>query len=404
MSGTPTTEYPNAVSWLAQRCDGVSRRLDGAVETLEQRLGGWGAALVCGILLMAIAALYCAPAEHLVNHGILYGDFSRDPFHESLTSPIRLRPLSPVIAYLLFLRGPAFMAFPLIVAAIFLGLLVRTARKNGYGGGESLAMASLMAFTSPILFTLHFAGYVDVVSYLFVAVAVAGAGSDLVVAACICLALLNHDANLFLLPWLLFHTARRRPSWARRVKLFAAIGAALVVVVLVRNAIAARAPVTWAPSFYLNVAYLKENALLNVRGTWLGLFMVFKLAWLIPVFAAIDLAVKKKRLDLFDLLLAAGCGLATMIITSDASRLPALAFPAVLGGAAVLRGDVLRPPRFARALWVLVALNFFVPQYYVGQSHSVVFFPLPVALVLKACGYDPWDDWLADRKMHFSQE
>lgn len=396
--------HPNALSWLADRCDRFSRRLDRAVERLEQRFGGWGAALVCGLLLMGFAVLYCAPASHLVNHGILYGEFSRDPFHESLTSPIRLRPLSPLVAYVLFLRGPAFMAFPLIVAVGFLAFIVRTCRKNGYSGGESIAVASLLAFTSPILFTLHFAGYVDVVSYLFVAVAIAGAGSDVLVAVSICLALLNHDSNVFLLPWLVFHAARQRSGWGRRVRLLAAVAASLVVVLLVRHAISERAPVTWAPSFYLNYAYLRENALLNVRGTWLGLFMVFKLAWLIPLLAALDLAVKKKRLELVDLLLAVGCGLATMLITSDASRLPAMAFPAVLGGAALLRDDVLKPPQFARALWLLVFVNLLVPQYYVGQSKTVVFYPLPVALALRACGYDPWDDWLADRKMHFSQE
>jgi hypothetical protein len=357
-----------------------------------------------GLVLLAAAAVYCAPAVDLINHGILYGEFSIDPFKESLTSPIRLRPLSPWVAHFLFLRGKAFMAFPLLAGVLFLAVIMRASRKKGLSGAESLGMAALMAFTSPLLFTLHFAGYVDTVSYLFIAVAVAWAGSDLVVAACVGLMLLNHDANLFILPWLFFHAGRQRGTWARRARLGLAVGVALVVVTLVRNAIASRAPVEWQPSFYLNVAYLKENALLNVRGTWLGLFMAFKLLWVIPIFAALDLAVKKRRVELFDLSLAVLCGLATMLITSDSSRLPALAFPAVLIGAAQLRETVMTPPRFLRVLLVLVVLNLFVPQYYVGQSKPIVFFPLPVALVLKACGSDPWTDWLGARQMHFSQE
>jgi hypothetical protein len=406
MSGITQTPAPgaDALSWLAQRCDAFAARVDRAFGAAERRLGGFGACVLFGLVLLAAAAVYCAPAVDLINHGILYGEFSADPFKESLTSPIRLRPLSPWLAYVLLLRGKAFMAFPLLAGVLFLAVILRASRKQGMSGAESLGMGALMAFASPILFTLHFAGYVDTISYLFIALAVVGVGSDLVVAACVGLMLLNHDANLFVLPWLFFHAGRKRESWGRRARLAVVVGAALVAVALVRSAITSRAPVEWQPSFYLNLAYLKENALLNVRGTWLGLFMAFKLFWVIPIFAALDLAVKRRRVELFDLSLAVVCGLATMLITSDSSRLPALAFPAVLLGAAQLRETVLTPPRFLRVLSVLVLLNLFVPQYYVGQSKPIVFFPLPVALVLRACGYDPWTDWLGARQMHFSQE
>jgi len=401
----PITDTPSALTWLVDRCDGFSARVDAMFARLERRLGGWGACLVFGLMLLALAAIYTAPAKELINHGTFYGEFARDFFNESsLTSSIRFRPLSPFIAHFMFLRGQAFMAFPLLGIVVFLAVVMRGCRQRGFSGSESLAMASLLAFTSPILFTLHFAGYVDVISYLFIALAVMWAGSDVLVAACVCLALLNHDSNLFILPWLFFHVARQRKSWARRARLGAALAVGLLIVFLVRRFIAQRAPVAWEPSFYLNLPYLRENALLNVRGAWLGLFMVFKLCWLIPVFAGLDLFVKKRRIQLFDLSLAVFCGVATLLITSDVSRLPAMAFPAILGGAAVLRKQTAAPPRFARALWVLVALNLLVPQYYVGQSKPIVFFPLPVALVLKAAGYNPWEDWLGARVMHFSQE
>lgn len=394
----------NAFSWVVARCERFVARVDAGFATLERRMGATGAAIVAALVLLLVAAVVCAPARHLVNHGIYYGDFARDPFGQSLTSPIRLRPLAPVIAHFMFLRGEAFMAFPLLAAVAFLALIIRTCRKKGFSAAEATSVAALMAFTTPILFTLHFAGYVDTVSYLFIMIAIAGVASDAVVAASICLALLNHDANVFILPWLVFHAGRKRAGWKRRVRLGAAVAVALVVVAVVRHAIAQRAPVAWNPGFYLNVAYLRENALLNVRGAWLGLFMVFKLCWLIPLVAVVDLAVKRRRVELLDLGLAIAGGLGTMAITSDASRLPALAFPAILGGAAVLRQDLGAPPRFARLLWMLTFVNLLVPQYYVGQSKPIVFYPLPVALGLKACGYDPWDDWLGLRTMHFSQE
>ena len=52
---------------------------------------------------------------------------------------------------------------------------------------------------------------------------------------------------------------------------------------------------------------------------------------------------------------------------------------------------------------LLLFVNLLLPQYYVGQSKTIVFFPTPVALVLKACGYDPWDDWHGLRVMQFTQ-
>ena len=144
--------------------------ISGTFSSVERRFGASGACLVFGIALLAVAAIYTAPSNALMNHGELYGAFASDPFHESLTSPIRLRPLSPWIAHFLFLRGQAFMAFPLLAAALFVAVVIRIARKNGLGGGEALLVGSLVALSSPVLFVLHFAGYVDTVSYLFIAV------------------------------------------------------------------------------------------------------------------------------------------------------------------------------------------------------------------------------------------
>jgi hypothetical protein len=396
------TPENDALGWIAQRCDALTARLDRGYESVERRFGTWGACLILGLVLLACAAIYTAPANALMNHGELYGAFASDPFHESLTSPIRLRPLSPWIAHFLFLRGQAFMAFPLLAAVLFLAVVVRLARKNELGGAESILMASLVAFTSPVLFTLHFAGYVDVVSYLFIALAMLWVGSDLVVAACVALALLNHDSNLFVLPWIVFHAARQRPSWLRRLRLGVAVAVAFAGVAMIRHAIELRAPVKWAPSWYLNMAYLSENALLNVRGVWLGLFMAFKLLWFIPLLAGLQLWLEKKRVELFDVSLSVFCGLSTLLITSDESRLPALAFPALLMGGLVLRRQLSTPPRFARWLVALVLVNLLLPQYYVGQSKPIVFFPTPVALVLKACGYNPWDDWNGMRVMQIT--
>jgi hypothetical protein len=72
-------------------------------------------------------------------------------------------------------------------------------------------------------------------------------------------------------------------------------------------------------------------------------------------------------------------------------------------GALVVRRRLATPPRFARWLTVLLFVNLLLPQYYVGQSKPIAFFPTPVALVLKACGYDPWDDWNGMRVMQFTQ-
>lgn len=396
------TPAPDALGWIAQRCDRLTAWLDRTFSSVEQRVGAWGACLVFGVALLAVAAIYTAPSNALMNHGELYGAFASDPFHESLTSPIRLRPLSPWIAHFLFMRGQAFMAFPLLAAALFLAVVVRIARKNGLGGGEAILVGSLVALSSPVLFVLHFAGYVDTVSYLFIALAILWVGSDIAVAVCMCLALLNHDANLFVLPWLVFHAARHRTGWMRRARLGIALAIAAALVALVRHSIEVRAPVKWAPSWYLNAAYLSENALLNVRGVWLGAFMAFKLLWFIPLLAGLELWLEKKRVELVDVALSVFCGLSTLIITSDESRLPALAFPAVVLGALVLRRRVAPGPRFGRWITALLFVNLLLPQYYVGQSKPIVFYPTPVALALKACGYDPWDDWNGMRVMQIT--
>jgi uncharacterized membrane protein len=46
--------------------------------------------------------------------------------------------------------------------------------------------------------------------------------------------------------------------------------------------------------------------------------------------------------------------------------------------------------RLAEVLMIVVLLNFFVPQYYIGQRNAWPFLPSPVSFLFWMLGFDPW--------------
>jgi hypothetical protein len=126
-----------------------------------------------------------------------------------------------------------------------------------------------------------------------------------------------------------------------------------------------------------------------------GLFEAFKLFWFLPLAGAATLWARGRKAETILLTLPVLSALGQLPLATDTSRLMGLAFPSVLLSLKPLRE--VWGASFNKRLWMLILLNFLVPQYYVGQHLAIYLIPLPVSLLMRFLfNVDPWADsiWL----------
>jgi hypothetical protein len=376
-----------AEAWPFER---ALRRLEKLAERAESRWGRWGAAALWAVVLIAIAAVYVTPALHGVNHGDLYTQLANVPFAPSNScNPLQSRILTPAVAHILGFTGWRYILFPLLMGALLLALVYAGFRRENFEPSECIAAAALIAFSSPLLFLLHFQGYTDTTTYVLVYAVLLCADRPLIWPVLFAAAVLNHESALFLLPWLLLFTLWRPQGWKKTAVGFALLAALLLGVRSYQNEIYRLCPGAFSPATYFE----RRRIWANLRGIALffpwGFFEAFKLFWFLPLAAATVLWARARKAEALLLTLPVLGALAQLPLGTDTSRLMGLAFPAVLLSLTPLREAW--GAGFNQRLWMLILLNFLVPQYYVGQHLAIYLIPLPVSLLLHLFfGIDPW--------------
>ncbi len=355
------TERVPILAWVTR----LTMRLDAALATLERRISLWGAAALVATALLALGALYVRPALEAVSHGVYYAELSRAPLSPG-DNPVAYRILTPLLAWLLGLRGNRILILNLLLAWATLALVYRHYRLRGRGPALALGYAAVLATTMPILFTIHVNGYTDAASYLLLFLLLACGENAWVFGGLVLLSLLNRESVAFVLPFLLLLQARRTG------KLWPSVAASAVALALylgVRYWLGTRAPDAQSAEFYL--APLLHDPLDWFRKAsvayYTGVFSAFKLLWALPV-AALWLAARERRwLDLAVLASAIVGALGQTVIAVDTSRMLCMAFPAVLLGLEALEPRLDEAAR-APTLLGLVGANMLVPQLYVAGN------------------------------------
>src|SRR5580700_10527141 len=97
----------------------------------ERRFGIYGASFLFGLLLMGLACISTTSRWEPHFHGTAFSQLSENPFDLSQENALRFRILSPLLGYLLFMRGPAlYLYFILFVMAAFIsGVYIRYRKK-----------------------------------------------------------------------------------------------------------------------------------------------------------------------------------------------------------------------------------------------------------------------------------
>lgn len=344
----------------------------------EARFSRGVAALWIALGLMAAAAIYARPAVETVSLGNLYAAMASDPFTLIPGNYVGFRILTPVISYLLGLRGQLVIVTNLMFASALLVLVYLYFRKVAPEPGDAFKSAAVMAFSLVTLTTVYFGGYTDSATYLIVFLMWWNRKRPWLFYALFLLGMINRECMLFLVPWFIFlRWQTRRRLWPTLIESAIGLGAALGLYYLVRLWIASQGPVTFRVLYYLDP--LKEDWThwleRSYPYTGLGAFSAFKLFWIIPVLAAIDLWRNGRRDEVVSMGLVMAGAAAQLVIAFDSSRMFTLAFPVVVIGLQylLLSGAF----EFRRWFGYLILANFFVPQLYTAAHLLTIMQSIP---------------------------
>jgi hypothetical protein len=349
------------------------------LERLGQMPGGSVVVpLLVGATLLGLASLYVTPATRCINHGCLYAELADSPWGSHPSNPLRLRWLSPFVAHYLGLTGGRYIMLPLLVLLAFLAGVYAWSRSNGYRLSASVGMTAAMASTMPVVFTLHFQGYADAMSWLLLLAAMASIRRPWLWPLAMGAAILNHESTIAALPAMVLLCWARRPGLRSALVGTTAAIAIVVVCMKLRSAVLpGSVGSAYVTSYYLNVENVRFCLMQTVKLMPLGAFMAFKLLWYLPL-AAIFVHIQARRwLEALAILGFIAGASSLMLVAGDTTRLFVQAFPAILLGADGLK-DHLGEIAFERLLWKLVLFGLLVPTFFIAWEAIIPFLPLPV--------------------------
>lgn len=366
-------------------------RIDNLVIRAETRLGKYGFNLAIAIGLLILAAIYVRPEGNYTGAGTWFQRLAENPFDFSRDNINAFRILTPLLSYLVGLKGRLFMVTNLVIAAIFIGMVYRHFRTNSPRPADALFAAAIMTFSSVVLVMLGYSGFCDILSYLAIFAMWHWRKNIWLFMLFFAVGLFNHENIMFLLPWLI---AIRMPGIDSKLRTvlatLLAMGIVIVLYMFFRNWVAAQGPVGLSLSFYLQP--LLDDPLRWMRRPvqfyGLGLFTVFKILWIIPVMACYlswQEGLKRKSI-----LIAMPVALASLqlVIAFDTTRLFTLGFMSM-----VLALDYFFKSNtgwFRKWLPGLLVANFFVPQMYTAYDIVQLMRSTPMHLLRMLLENKPW--------------
>jgi hypothetical protein len=350
--------------------DKIFATVDSVFERAEIRFGRLFISIITGIFLLLIAAVLSSVRMETFYHGNGFTRLSLHPFEMEGENDLRFRILSPLMGYLVFMRGPAFKYFMLIVLGAFFGLVYFFKRKEAYRPSESLGVTLLLVFSTLAFYQLFFPAYTDPTSFLLILLFMMFYRKRIASLILIILMLFNHENTIFLFPF--FFLLMMNGNWnGKNLKavLFMFI-IAFIPYIIYRKLIAAHAEVNFTFSYYFdagNMKWTKEHVLPHLAQ---GVFQSFRLGWIIFLLAfAIDLYEKRLK-EILMMSVVIVFVFSQLTIAWDISRLVGFSFPVILISANRLR-EFFGTKKFLAIIYSVFILNFFIPSYCIGALDPI---------------------------------
>jgi hypothetical protein len=349
--------------------------VDNKLKRAESRTNLFVTSMLAGLVLLIAAGLYVMPRFEVSYHGIWYRQLAEDPFNFSEANPLQFRILTPLIAFLLRIPFRAYVLVPLFFTILFLGAIYYWCRKRRYAPVEAFGMSALIAFSSPIFIPLVSPGYSDVVSYFFIFLCFVTVTNKRFFIPIFSIALFNHEMVLFLLPALFsFSILLSEAKFKESLVFVLSTVLACIPYLLFRYYVGQHAHIEYDFEFYTSLKNIEENFKLVVRLAPAGAFFAFKLFWFIILFFLIQAIQQKMYQVVVPVLLIVLFTSLQLLFAFDVTRLFSVAFMAILLSADYMRNSF-NKGKFGYYLWMMIGLNFFIPQYFVSKEGLNDIFP-----------------------------
>jgi len=346
------------------------------VGTLNERFGRTGASLALTLVFMLLGMIYVRPVWDLNIQGITYGAMAAHPFDTGPKAAFPHRVLTPLLSYLIGLRGDNIMITNLLVAAFFLFFVIRYFNTPDREPIGALIAGTVFTFSMPTLGTFFNSGYCDSSLYVIILLMWLSRRRRFWFYLLFLLGLLNRESMAFLLPWFAYERYRSTDRSARHrvIELAIGFGVAMGVYGLFYLWMASRQEIILSPSYYLGPLTGNWRHWLGQSDhPWLGLFTVFKLLWAIPILALVYWWRTRRRSEVISIALLFVCTWLQLLVAYDSSRLFTQGFLVMIPALDLMLGNNLF--QFRRRIGWLLAMSLFVPQWYTAANAVVVMKP-----------------------------
>jgi len=343
--------------------------LDKIILHMENKLGRLGSTVASTVILMMAAAVYVRPAIRCTGFGVTYAKMSENPFVVIPENNLGFRILTPLISYLIGLRGTLIIVTNLILATLLVGLVYQYFRSRSPRPGDAFLGAAVITFSLVTLSTIYYGGYCDSLTYLIVFLMWWLRPRRLIFYMLFFLGLLNHESIAFLAPWFAYLSFKEFSSRRRWLAdLAVGFGPSIAIYLMYRAWMSSRAEIGYSMGHYL--VPILEDPLYWLRISYpyqfLGFFTVFKANWIFPVVAMIALWRMRRRDEVFSVVLLICCTAAQLVIAYDSSRMLTLCFMAMIISLERLFAE--NPFRFREWAGYVVLINLLVPQLFTAKK------------------------------------
>lgn len=357
--------------------------LDNLLRAGETHLGRYGWAAVVGVVLVGAACLYVRPDTTCQYLGRHFADLASHPFSPSIGNQIPHRILTPLISYLLGLRGCAVTLTNIMIAAVFIACVYDYFRSVTPRPGDALLAACCITFSLAVLTVIHCGGYCDVLTYLLVFLMWRHRERRMLFYLWFLISLFNRESVVFLLPWFAFISLHEEPHKLKRtLELITGFSIPLIIYGWFYYNLSSHQDFEYSVGYYIKPLI---NDVLG-RFMWtlphhgLGLFSVYQILWIIPGIAVAHAYRARRYLVIFGLALPVLCAWMQMFVANDTSRMFTLGFIVMIPALEnVLTENSLQ---FRRWAYGLLLFHLIVPQLYTAGPTIEIWKSLALHLAL----------------------
>ncbi len=350
-------------------------RIDAALIDVERRRGNKLWIVQLSFMLTIAACLYARVDTGCAYLGGHYARLAADPFAFDPDNPVSYRILTPLISYCLGLhRGCMINLTNLIFVGVMTGWVYAYFRKITPRPTDALITTITLTFSLVALTTIYRGGYTDIQSYLLIFLMWRFRNRRVVFHTLFLLGLLNRESIAFLIPWFAFISLEgdNKPL-GRVLDLTFGFAVTLGLYYLFRVWVQSHQEVPYSLDYYLKPVL--EDPLYHLRQTYyyqgLGLFSVFKLAWVFPLMALASWFKEKNYREIAGAALLIICAWTQLFVAYDTSRMFTLGFMVMI----LSLKHLFETNRFQvrrLAIWI-VLFNLLIPQVSTDGTRIEVF-------------------------------